>query len=113
METENQPGLRLRKKTSKERHDVSADAPTSEEVPQQREEVVWGKTPSGEGALHVEVIHVCLAQASDSLSLSGTYNARRVDTVPSWIPQVTPGPSQPRTSGTTDRYLLHPTSLLR
>ena len=48
MEAETQPALRLRKKSSKDRQERSAQTPQAEDVPE-RDEVVWGKTPGGEG----------------------------------------------------------------
>ncbi len=48
MATEAQSSLRLRKKISRDSHNVHPANSDAEDAPE-REEVVWGKTPSGEG----------------------------------------------------------------
>lgn len=51
---EPQPGLRLRRKSSKSSQDSRSDDTAKDDA--QREDVVWGKTPSGEGACSFGVI---------------------------------------------------------
>lgn len=48
MSVEEQSSLRLRKKTSKDSQELSSTISDRDDTPK-REEVVWGKTPSGEG----------------------------------------------------------------
>ena len=45
--TEPQPGLRLRRKSSKSSQDSRSDATAKDDS--ERDDVVWGKTPGGEG----------------------------------------------------------------
>lgn len=77
-----------------------------EQVPRQRrEEVVWGKTPGGEG--------ICDRFSSVALlstrftSFPCPDDARRIDhTVPSWVSEKPPGPPKLGLAWPTTRHLL-------
>lgn len=67
MDPEGQPAMRLRKKPSKDRgkdpHEREDDDSRPSEQPHdavhdipEREDVVWGKTPGGEGEHHINLL---------------------------------------------------------
>lgn len=51
--TEPQPNLRQRRKEQRTPSDETITSNVEEDLPK-RDEVVWGKTPGGEGTWHVE-----------------------------------------------------------
>lgn len=72
MPTDSPSSLRLRKKTSKETQRAAPDALAKDGV--DKEDVVWGKTPSGEGMFIASCIFNEFSDAFYS-SLPRTYHA--------------------------------------